>query len=48
MPSLIRFLVVCGTLVTFTLGSLYVLAHYFEPEQQEVTKPLRGVAPKTN
>ena len=43
MPSLFRFLFVVGMLVAVTYGSLYVLAVYFEPEQQEVQKPLASI-----
>lgn len=46
MPSLVRFLTVSSLVTTLFLGSLYMLATHFEPEQKEVTKPLRNVAPK--
>jgi len=29
-------------------GGLYVLATYFEPEQKEISKPLRNVKLKNN
>lgn len=47
MPSLIRLLTVCAVFATLVLGSLYVLANYFEPEQKEVTKPIRNLTPKS-
>lgn len=40
MPSLFRFVFVVGTLAAVVGGGLYVLAHFFEPVQQEVTKPV--------
>jgi hypothetical protein len=43
MPSLVRFLVVVGTLTAAVAGGLYVLATQFEPAQQEVTKPVPNV-----
>ncbi len=43
MPSLIRFLLVVGTLVAAVVGGLYVLATKFEPVQHEVTKPVPSV-----
>lgn len=43
MPSLLRFVVIVGTLGAVAFGSLYVLATYFEPEPREVSKPLPGV-----
>lgn len=43
MPSLFRFLMVVGTLAAVGYGSLYVLAHYFEPERKEVRKSLPSV-----
>ncbi|MCB1510675.1 MAG: hypothetical protein KDJ36_07205 [Hyphomicrobiaceae bacterium] len=43
MPSLFRFLMIVGTLVAVGYGSLYVLAHYFEPETKEVRKSLPSV-----
>ncbi len=46
MPSLFRFLAVCGVIVGLVMGSLYVLAEYFEPEPREITKPIRNVKPK--
>jgi hypothetical protein len=43
MPSLVRFLVVVGTLIAIVSGGLYVLATQFEPEPREVTKTLPNV-----
>jgi hypothetical protein len=43
MPSLVRFLVIVGTLTAVVSGGLYVLATQFEPAQQEVTKPVPNV-----
>lgn len=43
MPSLFRFLFVAGLLSGLVLGSLYVLATYFEPTPKEITKPVPGV-----
>jgi hypothetical protein len=43
MPSLVRFLVVVGTLTALVSGGLYVLATQFEPEQHEVAKPVPNV-----
>ena len=38
MPSLFRFLFVVAVLAGCVMGSLHVLATYFEPAQTEVTK----------
>ncbi|GBF26031.1 hypothetical protein MnTg02_01067 [bacterium MnTg02] len=43
MPSLIRFLTVCGVLAGVIFGSLYVLAEYFEPDTKEISKPVRNI-----
>jgi hypothetical protein len=43
MPSLFRFLAVVGTLAAIVSGGLYVLAVYYEPAPQEVTKAVPGV-----
>jgi len=43
MPSLLRFLVIVGTLAALVYGGLYVLANHFEPEQKEVSKSVSGV-----
>jgi hypothetical protein len=43
MPSLFRFLVVVSVLAGATMGGLYVLSEFFEPEAKEVTQPLPGV-----
>jgi hypothetical protein len=43
MPSLFRFLLIACVLSAVAYGGLYALAVYFEPEPNEVTKPLPGV-----
>lgn len=43
MPSLFRFLFVVTVLFAVAYGSLYVLAVYFEPEQEEVQRSLPSV-----
>lgn len=43
MPSLFRFLFVLMILGGIAGGSLYVLATYFEPEQKEISKPVRDI-----
>jgi phage shock protein PspC (stress-responsive transcriptional regulator) len=43
MPSLIRFIAVLAVLAALVLGSLYVLAVYFEPQQKETTSPIGDV-----
>lgn len=43
MPSLFRFLILVATVGAMAFGGLYVLATKFEPEQQEVSKPLPSV-----
>jgi hypothetical protein len=43
MPSLVRFIVIVGTLTALVSGGLYVLATQFEPSQAEVTKPVPNV-----
>ncbi len=43
MPSLFRFLFVITVLFAVAYGGLYVLAVYFEPEQQEVQKSVPSV-----
>lgn len=43
MPSLFRFLLVAGILVAATVGGLYVLSEYFEPEPREVSRPVHDV-----
>lgn len=43
MPSLIRFLIVLGVIGGVFYGTFYVLSEYFEPEQKQMTKTLRGV-----
>ena len=46
MPSLVKFLTVCCLIVSTFLGSLYILATHFEPEQKEVIKPIRNIEPR--
>ena len=43
MPSLIRFLTMCGILVGMFYGSMYVLAKYFQPEPKEISKAVRNL-----
>lgn len=43
MPSLFRFLFVLMILGGIGAGGLYVLATYFEPEQKEISKPVRDI-----
>ena len=43
MPSLIRFLVFVSVISGMVYGGFYALSVYFEPEQKEITTPLRGV-----
>jgi hypothetical protein len=43
MPSLIRFLTMCGVLVGLFYGSMYVLAKYFQPEPKEISKAVRNL-----
>jgi hypothetical protein len=43
MPSLFRFLAVAGVLGAVTIGGLYVLAEYFQPEPRETTRSVPGV-----
>ena len=43
MPSLIRFLTICGVAVGAFYGSMYVLANYFEPTPKETTKTVRNL-----
>ncbi len=43
MPSLFRFLIVVGVIVAIAAAGLYVLAHYFEPEPAEITRPIPDV-----
>ena len=46
MPSLFRFIVICGFLAGLGYGGLYVLANHFEPEPKEISKSVRNVTPK--
>ncbi|CAA2142956.1 MULTISPECIES: hypothetical protein [Hyphomicrobium] len=43
MPSLFRLLFVLCALTALVLGSLYVLATRFEPEQQTISKPVQNI-----
>lgn len=43
MPSLIRFLTICGIMVGAFYGSMYVLAKYFEPTPKEISKSVRNL-----
>lgn len=43
MPSLFRFLAVVGTLVGVTVGGLYVLSEFFEPQPKETVNSVQGV-----
>ena len=43
MPTITRFLTTLGLIAALVLGSLYVLATFFEPQPNEVTKPVYGV-----
>lgn len=43
MPTLTQFLMVVGLIAAVAVGSLYVLATFFEPQPSEVTKPVYGV-----
>jgi hypothetical protein len=43
MPSLVRFLTVCGILVGIFYGSMYVLAKYFQPQPKEISKAVRNL-----
>jgi hypothetical protein len=37
MPSLIRFIVLCGMLAAMVYGSMYALATFVEPNPREMT-----------
>jgi hypothetical protein len=43
MPSLLRFLTICGVLGALFYGSMYVLAKYYAPETKEISKPVRNI-----
>ena len=43
MPSLFRFLFVIGALVGVTVGGLYVLSEFFEPQPKDTATPVQGV-----
>ncbi|MEP1205759.1 MAG: histidine kinase [Rhizobiaceae bacterium] len=36
MPSLIRFLIVCGILAGLAYGGMFALATFVEPEEREI------------
>ena len=36
MPSLIRFIVVCGILAGLAYGGMFALATFVEPEEREI------------
>ena len=44
MPSLVRFLVLLGTLAGLVVGGLYAMATLYEPPSTEVVKSVHGVA----
>ncbi|MGI9402249.1 MAG: histidine kinase [Rhizobiaceae bacterium] len=46
MPSLIRFIVVCGILAGLVYGGMFALATFVEPNQREMS--LRVPASKLN
>lgn len=46
MPTLFRFIVICGFLAGLGYTALYVLANYFEPEPKEISKSVRNITPK--
>ncbi|MEC9367454.1 MAG: histidine kinase [Pseudomonadota bacterium] len=46
MPTLFRFVVICGFLAGLGYLSLYILATHFEPEPKEISKAVRNVTPK--
>ena len=37
MPSLFRFLIVVGVLGGLAYGTMFVLAHWFDPKPREIT-----------
>jgi hypothetical protein len=43
MPSLIRFLTICGLCAAAFYGSMFVLAKYFEPEPKQISKTVRNL-----
>ena len=44
MPSLVRFLVLVGTLACLVIGGLYAMATFYDPPVGEVTKSVSGVS----
>lgn len=43
MPTIFRFVIIVGSIVTVAYWSLYLLATRFEPEPREVTQPIGSV-----
>jgi hypothetical protein len=43
MPSLVRFLVLIGTLAGLVIGGLYAMATFYDPPVGEVIKSVNGV-----
>lgn len=43
MPSLARFLITIGVIVSVIYGGLYIVGKRFEPDQQEEKKVVPGV-----
>lgn len=43
MPSLIRFLSICGMFIGVVYLAAFVLATQFEPEPKEITKSVRNI-----
>jgi len=44
MPSLVRFLLVVGTLAGLVIGGLYAMATFYDPPVHEITKSVHGVS----
>lgn len=40
MPTILRFIVICGTLAGVGYWALFVLATQFEPSPKEVVEPI--------
>jgi hypothetical protein len=43
MPSLMRFLTICGLCAAVFYGSMFVLAKYFEPTPRHIAKTVRNL-----
>lgn len=43
MPSLFRFLFVVGLFAAITVGGLYMVSEFFEPEPREVTHSIPAI-----